>query len=49
MARNAGCVALGVNWGNHGEAQLRDAGAHHIIGHFSELGEALVRLSGERV
>jgi phosphoglycolate phosphatase len=49
MARNAGCIALGVNWGNHSEAQLHDAGAHHVIGHFSELGEALVRLSGVRV
>jgi phosphoglycolate phosphatase len=49
MARNAGCVALAVNWGNHSEAQLRAAGAHHVIGHFSELGEALVWLSGARV
>ncbi len=49
MARNAGCVALGVNWGNHSAERLHDAGAHLVIGHFSELGEALVRLSGERV
>lgn len=48
MARNAGCIALGVNWGNHSEAQLHDAGAHHVLSHFSELGEALVRLSGTR-
>lgn len=49
MARNAGCVALGVNWGNHSEDRLRQAGAHHVISHFAELGEALTRLSGERV
>jgi phosphoglycolate phosphatase len=49
MARAAGCVAVGVNWGNHPEERLRAAGAHCIIGHFSELEQELVRLSGERV
>jgi phosphoglycolate phosphatase len=47
MARAAGCVAVGVNWGNHEEQRLLDAGAHCIIGHFSELSQSLVRLSGE--
>ncbi|MGF1632032.1 MAG: HAD-IA family hydrolase [Kiloniellaceae bacterium] len=47
MARAAGCVAVGVNWGNHEEELLLEAGAHCIIGHFSELSQSLVRLSGE--
>jgi phosphoglycolate phosphatase len=47
MARAAGCLAVGVNWGNHDEARLLAAGAHCVIGHFSELDETLVRLSGE--
>src|SRR3546814_643927 len=46
MARAAGCVAVGVNWGNHEEALLQAAGAHCVIGSFSELSQALVRLSG---
>jgi phosphoglycolate phosphatase len=47
MARAAGCVAVGVNWGNHEEARLQAAGAHCVISHFSELSQALVWLSGE--
>jgi phosphoglycolate phosphatase len=47
MARAAGCVAVGVNWGNHEEVRLQAAGAHCIISHFSELSQALVGLSGE--
>lgn len=46
MARAAGCLAVGVNWGNHEEARLKDAGAHCVIGHFSQLGRELARLSG---
>jgi phosphoglycolate phosphatase len=49
MARAAGCVAIGVNWGNHPEERLRSAGAHSVIGHFSELLQELERLSGEGV
>jgi phosphoglycolate phosphatase len=49
MARAAGCVAVGVNWGNHEAAQLEAAGAHCVIGHFSELSQVLKRLSGELV
>ena len=49
MARAAGCTAVGVNWGNHPEERLRAAGAHCVIGHFSELAQELVRLSGERL
>lgn len=47
MARAAGCVAVGVNWGNHEPARLEAAGAHCVIGHFSELRQSLVRLSRE--
>jgi phosphoglycolate phosphatase len=47
MARAAGCVAVGVNWGNHEEERLLAAGAHCIIGHFSELSQSLARLTGE--
>ncbi|MGF1592822.1 MAG: HAD-IA family hydrolase [Kiloniellaceae bacterium] len=47
MARAAGCLAVGVNWGNHEAERLTAAGAHCVIGHFSELDETLVRLSGE--
>jgi phosphoglycolate phosphatase len=46
MARAAGCAALGVTWGNHPQDRLRNAGAHQIIGDFSELGQVLARLSG---
>ncbi|GAB4223780.1 MAG: HAD family hydrolase [Kiloniellaceae bacterium] len=49
MARAAGCAALGVSWGNHPRERLLDSGADCVIDHFSELSEALVRLSGERV
>jgi phosphoglycolate phosphatase len=48
MARAAGCAAVGVTWGNHPEDRLMAAGAHCVIGHFSELGQALVELGGER-
>lgn len=47
MARAAGCLAVGVTWGNHEAARLEAAGAHCVIGHFSEMGEVLTRLSGE--
>ena len=46
MARAAGCLAVGVNWGNHEEARLHAAGAHCVIGHFSELSQVFVRYSG---
>lgn len=49
MARAAGCTAVGVDWGNHPEERLRASGAHCVIGHFSDLMQELVRLSGERV
>lgn len=47
MARAAGCSALGVSWGNHPRERLLTAGADLVIDHFSDLHQALVRLSGE--
>ena len=41
MARNAGTLAIGVAWGYHEADELRDAGAHVVIGAFSELPSAL--------
>ncbi len=37
MARNAGVAAIGVSWGYHSAAELREAGAALVIDDFSEL------------
>lgn len=37
MARAAGVGAIGVTWGNHPESELKRAGAHAIVGNFSDL------------
>ncbi|MEE9544256.1 MAG: HAD hydrolase-like protein, partial [Rhodospirillales bacterium] len=37
MARNAGTLAVGVSWGYHGVAELKDAGADAVIDAFEEL------------
>ncbi|TCS62083.1 HAD-IA family hydrolase [Varunaivibrio sulfuroxidans] len=37
MARNAGVRAIGVAWGYHDPAALRDAGAHCVIARFADL------------
>lgn len=37
MAENAGVQALGVAWGYHEPAELLEAGASGLIGHFNEL------------
>ncbi len=37
MARNAGTLAVGVSWGYHGAAELKDAGADAVIDAFEEL------------
>jgi phosphoglycolate phosphatase len=37
MARSAGTLAIGVSWGYHDSMDLRDAGAHAVIDHPSEL------------
>lgn len=41
MARAHGCRAVGVSWGYHPVAALREAGAHAVIDDFSELDAAL--------
>ena len=45
MARAAGAVAIGVSWGYHEIADLRQAGAHAIIGQPAELLAELRRLA----
>ena len=47
MARNAGAFAIGVTYGNHTEARLRQSGAHMLIHSFAELPAALKELSHE--
>ena len=47
MARNAGAFAIGVTYGNHTEARLRQSGAHVLIHSFAELPAALKELSHE--
>ena len=46
MAVNAGVHALGVGWGYHGPAALREAGAAHIAGSFGEIPDLVERLLG---
>jgi phosphoglycolate phosphatase len=41
MARSAGAVAIGVAWGYHDTAELREAGAHRLVESFPELARAL--------
>jgi len=41
MARTAGAWAVGVAWGYHDPAELRDAGAHRLVETFPELVRAL--------
>ncbi len=42
MARNAGCRAIGVDWGYHDADDLRDAGAQCVVTSMDELYEALM-------
>lgn len=37
MARNAGALALGVDWGSHGPEELRGAGASAVVTDFADL------------
>jgi phosphoglycolate phosphatase len=37
LAKNAGCFAVGVNWGYHDAETLRESGADHLIGTYREL------------
>ena len=46
MARAAGVAAIGVAWGYHEVAALKDAGAHLIIERFEDLPDAIERALG---
>lgn len=46
MARNAGAAAVGVSWGYHGAAELRDAGAAAVLDDFGQLHGLLDDLLG---
>jgi phosphoglycolate phosphatase len=48
MARSAGVRAIGVAWGYHDPAELRDAGAHRLVESFPELTGALAAPSAGR-
>ncbi len=48
MAESAGTVAIGVSWGYHGEDELRECGAEHVLTDFGELPGALDALIGGR-
>jgi len=48
MARNAGTSAVGVSWGVHEAAELREAGAHHVVDANQELLPTLERLAAGR-
>ena len=37
LAKNAGCRAIGVTWGYHDDAELRESGAERLIDRFDEL------------
>ncbi|MEH6547048.1 MAG: HAD-IA family hydrolase [Sneathiella sp.] len=37
LARNAGCIAVGVSWGYHDGRELQDSGADYLIDDFEEL------------
>ncbi|MGJ8529308.1 HAD-IA family hydrolase [Maritalea sp.] len=47
MAKAAGVRALGVNWGYHDHATLRKNGADMVIDHYSQLIDAIDKLTGQ--
>jgi phosphoglycolate phosphatase len=44
MARAAGATAIGVSWGYHAPAMLRDSGAAHLVNDFARLRTLLASL-----
>lgn len=46
MALAAGTAAVGVGWGNHPAAELRNAGAHALVERMDHLMQAVGRLFG---
>jgi len=47
MARSAGVLPIGVAWGYHPQARLREAGAAHVLEDFGALVPLLDRIWGE--
>ena len=47
MACNAGVRAVGVGWGYHERERLLEAGAHHLVESFDEIGELLALFAPE--
>ena len=45
MGRAAGVTAIGVAWGYHEPRELRDAGAHHVADHPSDILELIKALA----
>lgn len=48
MAQSAGAAGIGVSWGYHSIAELRQAGARVVIDSFDGLPELLAALPGDR-
>ncbi len=46
MAREAGVISVGVDWGGHERDELMDAGAHSVIDSFSALDRAVAAALG---
>jgi phosphoglycolate phosphatase len=44
MAVSAKAIPLGVGWGYHERQELIEAGAHRVLNHFDELGDAVTAL-----
>ncbi len=45
MARAAGAIAVGVSWGYHPLAALREAGAHVIVDRFDQVPQVLAEMN----
>ena len=43
MARSARVHSVGVEWGYHAAEELRDAGAHALVGAFGQVPDAVFR------
>ena len=48
MAREAGATAIGVSWGYHPAAHLRDAGAAHLVDDYTQLRNLIEHLLQSR-
>lgn len=48
MAVNAGVVGIGVDWGYHAPAELKQAGAAHVLSRFDDLADLVHKFAAER-